>query len=390
VYELVERALAQAQRTIADEPPMPAAPAPAVESEPSGDDGEDARGDAPGAGSATPADDASPTDGGTDEHEEPRDVGALFERLRSGSAGDAAADAPDADADTTGASAGDATPEVPGAASDDDALFAEEGDAGTAEVVVAEVVEAEVVVAEVVEVDALAAEDEDADDAALVARDAELAPVAEELAHRAKRVLQDEQNDMLDGLRRQRGKIDTGKVLPPADEQLSRWAHVLQPSVDRAYAAGVAAMTAAVAGDGGGTDARSPAVPGGLLGELAGMVVSPLRARLETSLDSIDAKSPADVEIAAAQRLGARYREWRSQGLEDALGDALAVAYAQGAYDAAPSGSRLRWVPARVGKCPDCDDNALEPTVKGEEFPTGQPHPPAHPGCRCLVVLATD
>jgi hypothetical protein len=46
-------------------------------------------------------------------------------------------------------------------------------------------------------------------------------------------------------------------------------------------------------------------------------------------------------------------------------------------------------VPALVGKCPDCDDNALEPTVKGSDFPTGQPHPPAHPGCRCLLVVDT-
>jgi len=41
---------------------------------------------------------------------------------------------------------------------------------------------------------------------------------------------------------------------------------------------------------------------------------------------------------------------------------------------------------AEVGRCPDADDNALEPTVKGQRFPTGQAYPPAHPGCRCLVV----
>ena len=48
----------------------------------------------------------------------------------------------------------------------------------------------------------------------------------------------------------------------------------------------------------------------------------------------------------------------------------------------------LQWVPADPGRCPDCDDNALEPTLKGKAFPTGQPHPPAHPGCRCIVVPA--
>jgi len=40
------------------------------------------------------------------------------------------------------------------------------------------------------------------------------------------------------------------------------------------------------------------------------------------------------------------------------------------------------------GPCPDCDDNTLAGELpKGEEFPTGQLHPPAHAGCRCLLVL---
>jgi hypothetical protein len=47
----------------------------------------------------------------------------------------------------------------------------------------------------------------------------------------------------------------------------------------------------------------------------------------------------------------------------------------------------LRWVPAEVGRCPDCDDNALEPTARNEPFPTGQQFPPAHPGCRCFLAV---
>jgi hypothetical protein len=188
---------------------------------------------------------------------------------------------------------------------------------------------------------------------------------------------------VLDGLRRQRGRIDAGKVLPPAQDQLNRWAPVLQPAVDRAYAAGGTAVAPGSASDDG-------AVSDELLTELTTSVVSPLRDRLETSLGSIDARNPADAEIAIAQSLGARYREWRGQGLDEALGDAVAVAYARGQYDAAPRGARLRWVPARVGKCPDCDDNALEPTTRGEPFPTGQQYPPAHPSCRCFLVVAAD
>ncbi len=201
---------------------------------------------------------------------------------------------------------------------------------------------------------------------------------------RGKRALQDEQNDLLDGLRRQRGKIDTGKVLPALEDQLARWAHVLQPAVDAAYAAGAASVGAEA---GGGPVGSAPRA---LLTELATSVVSPLRERLESSLGSVDTRTPADTEIAIAQSLGARYREWRGEQLEAVLGDALAVAYSRGVFDAAPDGARLRWVPAVVGKCPDCDDNALEPTVKGSEFPTGQLHPPAHPGCRCLLVVETS
>ena len=137
---------------------------------------------------------------------------------------------------------------------------------------------------------------------------------------RAKRALQDEQNDVLDGLRRQRGKIDIAKVLPPLEEQLARWAHVLQP-VGRP-----------------GVRRRAPASDRRRLRAPAQPAAAPRRAAHRardrgghaaarrgstSSLESIDARTPADTEIAIAQRLGARYREWRGQDLEAVLGDAL-------------------------------------------------------------------
>jgi hypothetical protein len=66
----------------------------------------------------------------------------------------------------------------------------------------------------------------------------------------------------------------------------------------------------------------------------------------------------------------------------------LASAWTRGVYDAVPEQAVLWWVPFEEGSCPDCDDNALEPTVKGKQFPTGQALPPAHPGCRCLLAPA--
>ncbi len=63
------------------------------------------------------------------------------------------------------------------------------------------------------------------------------------------------------------------------------------------------------------------------------------------------------------------------------------AAFARGAYDAYGEGATLRWVVDDETPCPDCDDNELAGAVsKGEAYPTGQPHPPAHPGCRCLLL----
>ncbi|MET0421147.1 MAG: DivIVA domain-containing protein [Acidimicrobiia bacterium] len=369
-YEVVERALTNAARLMADEPASaptsasvpPSAPVDVVDdanataSVPAVDAAPDEVPHAEAAASTTEnasASDASASDTGA------RDVGALFEKLRSsgaeepaesvgGAAAEEAADAP------VGAIDAPAEPEGAEAERAEAAEGAEAADAETPE------------------------EPPLTGDAALLhARDVALAPLADDLARRAKRAVQDEQNDVLDGLRRQRGKIDTTKVLPAVDDQLARWAHVLQPAADQAYAAGAESV--------GGT--RDGTAPSALLGELADSAVTPLRSRLVDSLAAADTRTPADTELAIAQALGARYREWRTQDLDVVLGDALAASYARGVHDTVPAGTKLRWVPAREGKCPDCDDNALEPTTRGESFPTGQAFPPAHPGCRCLLVV---
>jgi hypothetical protein len=63
------------------------------------------------------------------------------------------------------------------------------------------------------------------------------------------------------------------------------------------------------------------------------------------------------------------------------------TALCRGLFAASPDGIAFRWVVDDDGPCPDCDDNALAgPVPKGRAFPTGQPHPPAHIGCRCLVL----
>jgi DivIVA domain-containing protein len=354
-YELVERALGHAARVMAEEPSTP--PEVPASEPPATDDAPTAAvppvvGPAPAPEPTSEPEPERASDAPDDSADTATDVGALFQKLRSEQV-DTVVDAPASDASDTP----DAPEEADASATDAPAPTTADDDA---------------------ESDVEPVPDAPDGDPAVVARDTALAETTDDLVRRGKRALQDEQNDLLDGLRRQRGKIDTAKVLPGLDDQVARWAHVLQPSVDAAYSAGAASVEGAAA---------VGAAPRALLTELSTSVVSPLRERLGTSLEHIEARTPADTEIAVAQSLGARYREWRGEQLEQVLGDALAVAWSRGVFDAAPDGARLRWVPAVTGKCPDCDDNALEPTEKGSEFPTGQAHPPAHPGCRCLLVV---
>ena len=212
-------------------------------------------------------------------------------------------------------------------------------------------------------------------------RDAAVGTALKALTSRVKRLLQDEQNDLLDAVRRQKGKGDPVDALPAEADQVAAWADVFRPVVDDLYAAGRTL--------GGG---RTRPAPDGLVTQLVRLLVLPLRERVAASLEAAVREGPydglPDLQRAIAGAVGARYREWRGQDLETALGDLSSWAFARGIFDATPDDTMLRWVPAEVEQCPDADDNALEPTCKGRPFPTGQSCPPAHAGCRCLVVPA--
>ncbi len=205
-------------------------------------------------------------------------------------------------------------------------------------------------------------------------RDELLATAERELGRRLKRVLADEQNEVLDLLRRG-GTVDFTDVVPAADEHADRFAIAATPHLDAAAAHG-----ANLAGEG---TARSCDELSGALGRT---LVDPLRARMQRSFDDCD----GDLEE-VTERLRALYREWKGQHIGAAVRHFTASAYARGAYDAAPDGAGLRWlVDQSCDACPDCDDNALAGEVtKGEAFPTGDGLAPAHPDCRCLVVATS-
>jgi hypothetical protein len=213
----------------------------------------------------------------------------------------------------------------------------------------------------------------------LAARDEAVAKVRSALGRRAKRALQDEQNELLDALRKTKGRPTAEAVLPSVEEQSAAWAEVLAPGVDEVYRSAIRSTS---------SDAATEGVPREVLVALAAELGAPLRERLVSAFSTTSADGGAE-DADVAQRVGSRYREWRTEALDGALADALVGSWARGTIDAAPDDARLRWVTPTGGCCPDCDDDALETTPRGEAFPTGQLAPPAHPGCRCLVVVET-
>jgi DivIVA domain-containing protein len=201
-----------------------------------------------------------------------------------------------------------------------------------------------------------------------------VAPLVAPLVKQAKRAAQDEQNALLDALRRHKGQPTSEQVLQSGRDSVTAWSAVLRGGLDTAYGAGRRAV---------GSDAV--AAPPDLTEEAVRHLVEALRERLAVAIDDDNDGFSTSLVI---ERIGARYREWKLQALDGMVEDVLITAWSRGVYDAAPDGALLQWVSAHEGRCPDCDDNALEPTVKGESFPTGQLYPPAHPGCRCVLALA--
>ncbi|MGI8663982.1 MAG: DivIVA domain-containing protein [Acidimicrobiales bacterium] len=214
----------------------------------------------------------------------------------------------------------------------------------------------------------------DDDEAILERRDAMIDDLEQRATRKLKRVLADEQSEVLDRLRRTRGATLDALYPGGLDGQLARWSESAEAELDEA----------AVAGSRFHGDAKAAPRPAGdLAAELAAELVSPLRDKVEASL-----RDAGGDEDAAADGIRAAYRDWKSKRVVDVARDAVVGAFSRGVYDAAPAGTSMRWVvDDGAAACPDCDDDALAGgIVKGEPFPTGHAHPPAHAGCRCLLV----
>jgi hypothetical protein len=209
-----------------------------------------------------------------------------------------------------------------------------------------------------------------------------LEPVRTQLARQLKRVLADEQNDVLDRLRRTKTLPSLGDLLGAEGDHAQRYRDAAVEQLRIAALAGVESLGSHPTDEAArildGTNAIDRC-----LSEVDTEVVQPLRQRVAAALSTA-----VDDPVEAASLLRAVYREWKVDRLDGASEHLSLAAHGRGAFVALAPGTPVCWVSDPEGSgCPDAEDNFLAGAVAaGDEFPTGHRHAPAYPGCRCLLA----
>lgn len=217
------------------------------------------------------------------------------------------------------------------------------------------------------------------DPARFSARDEAVAPVVSQVARKFKRILADEQNNVLEHLRNKRSSLEIDAVLGTADEQAKRYAVAVSEDAMSAASAGAKSMK-----DARGTSKRVTQKAVG--SEVTAAVLAGLVAMFREDARVAIGEAEGDRQVLAGLMRDV-YRKWKLTGIDEHVDDVACAAYNAGAYLSLEPSTSIHWlVDAGSACCGDCADNALAGAVtKGEQFPTGDMHPMAHTGCRCLI-----
>lgn len=208
------------------------------------------------------------------------------------------------------------------------------------------------------------------DAGAFAKRDEVLAPVVVAMSRKLKRVLADEENEVLEYLRGKKNALTVDAMVGEQEVHAKRYGDAI--SEDIMAAAKGAAKSAKV------TDV----IP--TVDVLIGVqLVKPLRDRLAKAIE----QNGTD-RVAMAKALRGVYRQWKSQHIDEQVDDIACLSYSRGFFAGAKPGTQVCWMVDPNGpECPDAEDNSLAGSIAlGKEFPTGNLHPLAHAGCRCLLA----
>jgi DivIVA domain-containing protein len=208
------------------------------------------------------------------------------------------------------------------------------------------------------------------DAGAFAKRDEVLAPVVVAMSRKLKRVLADEENEVLEYLRGKKNALTVDAMVGEQEVHAKRYGDAI--SEDIMAAAKGAAKSAKV------TDV----IP--TVDVLIGVqLVKPLRDRLAKAIE----QNGTD-RVAMAKALRGVYRQWKSQHIDEQVDDIACLSYSRGFFAGVKPGTQVCWMVDPNGpECPDAEDNSLAGSIAlGKDFPTGNLHPLAHAGCRCLLA----
>ncbi|HUS43071.1 MAG TPA: DivIVA domain-containing protein [Ilumatobacteraceae bacterium] len=214
-------------------------------------------------------------------------------------------------------------------------------------------------------------------------RDADLTPLIVASAKKLKRVLADEQNEVLDGLRRREPVRAVSDLLPAPAEHLSRYRVAIADDLLAAANAGASLVSPGRVAKIKKADATKAVEAGDAV--LDEWLIVPLRERLERCVADGDGDNAG-----IAKRVRSVYREWKTQHIDEQLDDVVRASHGHGVFTAFEAGTAVDWTadPSHT-VCADCDDNTLGGALAaGDAFPTGHRFPPAHLGCRCILLPA--
>ncbi len=216
----------------------------------------------------------------------------------------------------------------------------------------------------------------------LETRAAALMPLEASVSKRLKRVLQDEQSEALDQLRRRKATPSADELFGISGAYSARYQDAVRDDLQQAARAGAISISEMSAPELADIVAAEDVI-GHALAEVDKEMIQPLRSHLERSL-----QSAGDDADEAASQLRAVYREWKVQRIEGLVGHLVLTAHGRGAFAALMPGTPVCWIVDEGARpCAEGDDNALAGAVPaGEEFPTGHRSVPAYAGCRCAIA----
>ena len=146
-------------------------------------------------------------------------------------------------------------------------------------------------------------------------------PLILSASRKLKRVLADEQNELLDLLRRKEPVRTLDDLLPWEADQSARYSAAVEKDL----------VAAAVAGAQGGSDGRNPAIVRPAIDAVTNDIISPLRDRLTRSIDKA-----AGVNSDLANEVRGIYREWKAHRIDEYVEEIVRLAYDRGALTVTP------------------------------------------------------